>query len=116
MTAALLMFESNMDLNKVMICCVIITVILSMGASYLYTTFTLKEMTVYQNGSIELEGRNYFGDNNIRKFSFTGYKVVKGSSNTYSGFEKTIKLTDEYYARYEDTLKSEKSTTIKFEE
>ena len=94
----------------------IIAIALFIGSLYLDTTLTLKEFTVYQNGNIELEGKNYFGDNNIHRFSFSECNVVKGSSNTYSGFGKKIKLTPEYYEQYKDTLKTEKSTTMKFEE
>ena len=93
----------------------IITFSLFTGSLYLDTTLTLKEFTVYQNGNIELKGKNYFGDDVTHKFSFTGYKVVKGSSNTYSNFESKIKLTDEYYEQYKDFLKTEESITIKIE-
>ena len=95
---------------------IIITFLLFIGSLYLDTALTLKEFTVYQNGNIELEGKNYFGDNNTRRFSFSECNVVKGNSNTYSEFEKKIKLTPEYYEQYKDTLKTEKSITMKFEE
>ena len=91
---------------------IIITFLLFIGSLYLDTALTLKEFTVYQNGNIELEGKNYFGDNNIHRFSFSECNVVKGSSNTYSGFGKKIKLIPEYYEQYKATLKDEKSVTI----
>ena len=115
LAVALLMIESDIDFIKVIFYCAIISIILYIGALYLYTTLTLKEFTVYQNGNIELEGKNYFGDNNIHRFSFSECNVVKGSSNTYSGFESKIKLNSEYYEQYKDTLKNEKSITIKIE-
>ena len=90
----------------------IIAIALFIGSLYLDTALTLKEFTVYQNGNIELEGKNYFGDNNIHRFAFSECNVVKGSSNTYSGFGKKIKLTPEYYEQYKATLKDEKSVTI----
>ena len=112
LAVALLMIESDIDFIKGILCCAIISIILYIGASYLYTTFTLKEFTVYQNGNIELEGKNYFGDNDIHRFSFSECNVVKGSSNTYSCFESKIKLNSEYYEQYKATLKDEKSVTI----
>ena len=93
----------------------IIAIALFIGSLYLDTTLTLKEFTVYQNGNIEIKGTNYFGDNDIHRFSFSECNVVKGSSNTYSGFGKKIKLTPEYYEQYKDTLKAEKSITRKIE-
>lgn len=115
LAVALLMIESDIDFIKGILCCAIISIILYIGASYLYTTFTLKEMSVYQNGNIELEGRNYFGDNVTCRLLFPQYIVVKDSTNTYSGFEHKIKLTPEYYKQYKDFLKTEKSITIKIE-
>ena len=106
----------KIERNEIFMGGAIIAIALFIGSLYLDTTLTLKEFTVYQNGNIELEGKNYFGDNNIHRFSFSECNVVKGSSNTYSGLGKKIKLTPEYYEQYKDTLKAEKSTTMKFEE
>ena len=52
LAVALLMIESDIDFIRGIFCCAIIFIILYIGASYLYTTFTLKEMSVYQNGNI----------------------------------------------------------------
>ena len=90
----------------------IIIYICVMGTLYLNSSWTINELTVYQVGNIEIKGENYFGDNNIHRFSFSECNVVKGSSNTYSGFGKKIKLTPEYYEQYKATLKDEKSVTI----
>ena len=115
LAVALLMIESDIDFIKVIFYCAIISIILYIGALYLYTTLTLKEFTVYQNGNIEIKGTNYFGDNDTNRFSFSECNVVKDSTNTYSGFEHKIKLTPEYYKQYKDFLKTEKSITIKIE-
>ena len=115
LAVALLMIESDIDFIKVIFYCAIISIILYIGSLYLYTTLTLKEFTVYQNGNIEIKGTNYFGDNDTNRFSFSECNVVKDSTNTYSGFEHKIKLTPEYYKQYKDFLKTEKSITIKIE-
>lgn len=112
LAVALLMIESDIDFIKVIFYCAIISIILYIGALYLYTTLTLKEFTVYQNGNIEIKGTNYFGDNDTNRFSFSECNVIKGSSNTYSCFESKIKLNSEYYEQYKATLKDEKSVTI----
>ena len=112
LAVALLMIESDIDFIKVIFYCAIISIILYIGSLYLYTTLTLKEFTVYQNGNIEIKGTNYFGDNDTHRFSFSECNVIKGSSNTYSGFGSKIKLNSEYYEQYKATLKDEKSVTI----
>ncbi|MCT7397806.1 hypothetical protein N5B56_01725 [Eubacterium sp. LFL-14] len=90
-------------------------IILSLIISGLLLTpnITIKEMTLYQNGNIEIKGTNYFGSNDTRKFSFSDYKVVESDDNICIGFKDKIELTVEYYEQYEDALKNEKSITIK---
>lgn len=82
----------KIERNEIFMGGAIIAIALFIGSLYLDTTLTLKEFTVYQNGNIELEGKNYFGDNNTLRFSFSECNVVKGNSNTYSGFEKKLSL------------------------
>ena len=102
----------KIERNEIFMGGAIIAIALFIGSLYLDTTLTLKEFTVYQNGNIEIKGTNYFGDNDTHRFSFSECNVIKGSSNTYSGFGSKIKLNSEYYEQYKTTLKDEKSVTI----
>ena len=102
---------------KIKMCILVIIFILLGGTFYLNANTTIKELTVYQNGNIEVIGKNGFGDVKTRKCSFSEYKVKKSNKNScfmYDGAE--VKLTPKYYEQYKNIIKTEKSINIKINE
>ena len=82
--------------------------------SYLNNTVSINKLTVYQNGNIEITGKNSFGDSKTEKYSFSEYKVKQSDANTCYMDEESceIKLTTEYYEQYKETVNTEKSVSI----
>lgn len=110
-------FLDNENHLKIKICILVIIFILLGGAFYLNANTTIEELTVYQNGNIEVIGKNGFGDVKTERYSFSEYKVKKGNKNScfmYDGVE--VKLTPKYYEQYKGIIKTEKSTNIKIKE
>lgn len=102
---------------KIKMCILVIIFILLGGTFYLNVNTTIEELTVYQNGNIEVIGKNGFGDVKTERYSFSEYKVKKGNNNScfmYDGAE--VKLTPKYYEQYKGIIKTEKSMNIKINE
>lgn len=77
----------------------------------------IKELTVYQNGNIEIVDKNcLFGDTSTKRLSFTEYTVCEGDENKYVNSNNTIKLTPKYYKQYKDALKTEESMSIRIKD
>lgn len=85
--------------------------------TFLYSNLKIKELTVYENGNIELTATNIFGDNKTENLSFSEYSVEKDTENSCD-FGKTskIKLTQYYYEKYKIALKNKKTVTMKINE
>lgn len=100
-----------------LMCILVIIFIFLDGALYLNANTTIEELTVYQNGNIEVIGKNGFGDVKTERYSFSEYEVKKSNKNScfmYDGTE--VKLRPKYYEQYKNIIKTEKSINIKINE
>lgn len=74
-------------------------------------TGNVEEVYVYDNGNIEMCGKNVFGENGNEKYEFSKYTIKKGSSNKYNW--GIITLEPEYYDQYRQTMQKQEQITIK---
>ena len=76
-------------------------------------TGNVEEVYVYDNGNIEMCGKNVFGENGNEKYEFSKYTIKKGSSNKYNW--GIITLEPEYYDQYRQTMQKQEQITIKIQ-
>ena len=107
---------SHFNSPRMLFCITTVTIIILLGINILGQHTDIKELTVYQNGNIEVVGTNMFGSSKTERYSFSEYSITESDKNTCCMMrEGTIKLTKTYYEQYKDTLKTEKSVNIKIE-
>lgn len=68
-------------------------------------TGNVEEVYVYDNGNIEMCGKNVFGENGNEKYEFSKYTIKKGSSNKYNW--GIITLEPEYYDQYRQAMQKQ---------